>query len=316
MRTRPAACSSFPAEFTLDNFVYVLTEGGFATFLRNSLVVALVVVVASGLLGLLASIAVARFRFRLRTQIVMMILIVQMVPLEALVIPLFVQVRDLQLLGTLLGLVVVYTALALPFGIWMLRGFVAAVPVELEEAAYIDGASWWRMFRSVLLPLVAPGLVATSVFAFITAWNEFIFAMTLLGGETENYTVSIGLRQFFGGPLERLGLGDGRLDAHHDPRHDLLHHRAAAPLQRSGVGGGEGLTWMSRSSCRASSCPDSPARRSPSGCAPNSGAGSQECACSPATSIGATRTASERCPTPSAGFARTRSLRPTRRAGS
>jgi len=72
------------------------------------------------------------------------------------------------------------------------------VPVELEEAAYIDGASWWRMFRSVLLPLVAPGLVATSVFAFITAWNEFIFAMTLLGGATENYTVSIGLRQFFG----------------------------------------------------------------------------------------------------------------------
>lgn len=187
-----------PRQFTLDHFVFVFTDGGFATYLRNSLIVALVVVVASGLLGLLASIAVARFRFTLRTQIVMMILVVQMVPLEALVIPLFVQVRDLQLLGTLLGLMVVYTALALPFGIWMLRGFVAAVPVELEEAAYIDGASWWRMFRSVLLPLVAPGLVATSVFAFITAWNEFIFAMTLLGGATENYTVSIGLRQFFG----------------------------------------------------------------------------------------------------------------------
>ncbi len=187
-----------PRQFTLDHFVFVLTDGGFATYLRNSLVVALVVVVFSGLLGLLASVAVARFRFPLRTQIVMMILVVQMVPLEALVIPLFVQVRDLQLLGTLLGLMIVYTALALPFGIWMLRGFVAAVPVELEEAAYIDGASWWRMFRSVLLPLVAPGLVATSVFAFITAWNEFIFAMTLLGGATENYTVSIGLRQFFG----------------------------------------------------------------------------------------------------------------------
>lgn len=187
-----------PRQFTLDHFVFVLTDGGFATYLRNSLIVALVVVVASGLLALLASVAVARFQFSLRTQIVMMILVVQMVPLEALVIPLFVQVRDLQLLGTLLGLTVVYTALALPFGIWMLRGFVAALPVELEEAAYLDGASWWRMFRSVLLPLVAPGLVATSVFAFITAWNEFIFAMTLLGGATENYTVSIGLRQFFG----------------------------------------------------------------------------------------------------------------------
>ena len=127
-----------------------------------------------------------------------MFLIVQMVPLEALVIPLFVQVRDLGMLNTLLGLMVVYVALSLPFGIWMLRGFVAAVPVELEEAAYIDGASWGRMFRSVLLPLVMPGLVATSVFSFITAWNEFIFAMTLLGAASENYTVAIGLKQAVG----------------------------------------------------------------------------------------------------------------------
>ena len=75
----------------------------------------------------------------------------------------------------------------------MLRGFVAAVPVELEEAAYIDGASWWRMFRSILLPLVAPGLVATSIFCFITAWNEFIFAMTFMNDE-DQYTVAIGLQ--------------------------------------------------------------------------------------------------------------------------
>ncbi|WP_314430204.1 carbohydrate ABC transporter permease [Microbacterium lacticum] len=187
-----------PSQFTFDHFAYVLGDAGFGRYLRNSAIVAIAVVLLSGLFGLLASVAVSRFRFRMRTQILLMILIVQMVPLEALVIPLFVQVRDLKLLGTLLGLVIVYTALALPFGIWMLRGFVAAVPVELEEAAYIDGASWGRMFRSVLLPLVAPGLVATSVFSFITAWNEFIFAMTLLGGETENYTVAIGLKQFFG----------------------------------------------------------------------------------------------------------------------
>lgn len=187
-----------PREFTLDNFQYVLTEGGFDVFLRNSAIVALVTVVASAVLSLLAAVAVARFRFRSRTAILLMILIVQMVPLEALVIPLFVQVRDLGMLNTLLGLMVVYVALSLAFGIWMLRGFVAAVPVELEEAAYIDGASWGRMFRSVLLPLVMPGLVATSVFSFITAWNEFIFAMTLLGGASENYTVAIGLKQFFG----------------------------------------------------------------------------------------------------------------------
>jgi N,N'-diacetylchitobiose transport system permease protein len=187
-----------PTEWSLENFAFVLDEGGFVTYLRNSLVVALATVVISSALALLASVAVSRFRFRFRTAVLIMVLVVQMVPLEALVIPLFVQVRDLGMLNTLLGLMVVYVALSLPFGIWMLRGFVAAVPVELEEAAYIDGASWGRMFRSVLLPLVMPGLVATSVFSFITAWNEFIFAMTLLGGASENYTVAIGLKQFFG----------------------------------------------------------------------------------------------------------------------
>ncbi|UCR88671.1 carbohydrate ABC transporter permease [Mycetocola spongiae] len=187
-----------PAEFTLDNFIYVINDGGFGVFLRNSVIVAFATVLISAVLALLASVAVARFKFKFRTGILLMILVVQMVPLEALVIPLFVQVRDLQLLNTLLGLVIVYVAISLPFGIWMLRGFVAAVPVELEEAAYLDGASWWRMFRSVMLPLVMPGLVATSVFSFITAWNEFIFAMTMLQGSTENYTVAIGLKQFFG----------------------------------------------------------------------------------------------------------------------
>lgn len=190
--------SLLPQEFTLANYQFVLTEGGFGTFLRNSAVVAFFTVTISGIVALLAAVAVARFQFKFRTGILIMILTVQMVPLEALVIPLFVQVRDLQLLNSLVGLVVVYLAFSLPFAIWMLRGFVAAVPVELEEAAYIDGATWGRMFRSVMLPLVAPGLVATSVFSFIVAWNEFIFAMTLLGGSAENYTVAIGLKQFFG----------------------------------------------------------------------------------------------------------------------
>ncbi|MBT2476244.1 carbohydrate ABC transporter permease [Microbacterium sp. ISL-103] len=190
--------SLLPQEFTLDNFAFVLTDGGFGTYLRNSAIVAVVTVLVSALVCLLAAVAVARFRFKFRTTILMMILVVQMVPLEALVIPLFLQVKSLGLLNSILGLMVVYVALSLAFGIWMLRGFVAAVPVELEEAAYIDGASWWRMFRSILLPLVMPGLVATSIFSFITAWNEFIFAMTILGSATDQYTVSIGLKSFFG----------------------------------------------------------------------------------------------------------------------
>ncbi|RCV50178.1 carbohydrate ABC transporter permease [Marinitenerispora sediminis] len=186
-----------PTEFSLRHFEYVLTRAGFLTYLGNSVLVALITVVGSSLLALLAAVAVARFRFRLRTTVLILILVVQMVPLEALVISLFLLARDLQMLNSLIGLGVVYIALSLPFAVWMLRGFVAAVPVEVEEAAYIDGASWGRMFWSVLFPLVAPGLVATGIFSFITAWNEFILALTFMN-DSDKYTVAVGLRQFFG----------------------------------------------------------------------------------------------------------------------
>jgi len=195
-RANDGSRSLLPTSFTWDNLRFVLDEGGFATYLRNSLVVALSTVVVSGLLALLASVAVSRFRFRFRTSVLVMVLVVQMVPLEALVIPLFIQAKNLGLLNHLFGLVVVYVAFSLPFAIWTLRGFVSAVPRELEEAAYVDGASWPRMFWSVLLPLVAPGLVATSVFSFITAWNEFVFAITFMNDQG-SYTVAAGLRQFF-----------------------------------------------------------------------------------------------------------------------
>lgn len=188
-----------PTELTLDHFSFVLDEGNFATYLRNSFVVALGTVLVSGLLALLAAVAVSRFRFRFRTSVLVMVLIVQMVPLEALVIPMFIQARDLQLLNKLIGLVIVYVAFSLPIAIWMLRGFVAAVPKEVEEAAYVDGASWRRMFWSILMPLVAPGLVAVSVFSFIIAWNEFIFALTFnTDADPARYTVAVGLRRFFG----------------------------------------------------------------------------------------------------------------------
>jgi N,N'-diacetylchitobiose transport system permease protein len=186
-----------PTDLTVDNFVYVMTEGDFGRYMLNSLTVAAVTVVGACVLALLAAVAVTRFRFRMRTAVLVMVLVVQMVPLEALVIPLFLQVRDLGMLNTLLGLGVVYVALSLPLAVWMMRGFVAAVPKEVEEAAYIDGASWPRMFWSVLFPLVAPGLVATAIFAFIIAWNEFVLALTFMT-RADNYTVAVGLRQFFG----------------------------------------------------------------------------------------------------------------------
>ncbi|QNN54738.1 carbohydrate ABC transporter permease [Nocardioides mesophilus] len=195
-RANDGSTSLLPTDLTWDNFRFVLDEGGFTTYLVNSLFVALSTVVVSSLLALLAAVAVARFVFRFRTALLVMVLVIQMVPMEALVIPLFIQAKNLGMLNHLLGLVIVYVAFSLPFAIWMMRGFAAAIPKEVEEAAYVDGASWPRMFWSVLLPLCAPGLVATSVFSFITAWNEFVFAITFMNDQ-DSYTVAAGLRQFF-----------------------------------------------------------------------------------------------------------------------
>ena len=153
---------------------------------------------ASTLIALLAAIAVARFKFRFRTSYLIMLLIVQMLPQQAMVIALFLDFRSLALLDNLAGLILVYTAFSLPVTIWMLRNFVAAVPRELEEAAAMDGAGPMRIFWRILLPLVAPGLVATSVFAFIFAWNEFIFALTFLGTDYAKYTLPIYVTYFYG----------------------------------------------------------------------------------------------------------------------
>ncbi|MFI6516286.1 carbohydrate ABC transporter permease [Spirillospora sp. NPDC050679] len=190
-----------PKKPTLEHFDLVLNgkiaEGSFWGYFGNSLLLALATVVVSSLLALLAATAVARFRFRFRTTFLVMLLVVQMVPIEALVIPLFLDLKRLDMLNSLAGLTVVYIAFAVPFAIWMLRGFVAAVPKELEEAAAIDGAGAVRTFSTVLLPLVAPGLVATSIFSFITAWNEFIFAFTFLEDQ-DKATLPMMMQFFFG----------------------------------------------------------------------------------------------------------------------
>jgi N,N'-diacetylchitobiose transport system permease protein len=193
-----------PAHPTLSNLSQVISgkvTGGIGSvwlFFRNSLIVALATVGLASLLAMLASVAVARFRFRLRSTFLIMLLIVQMIPGQALIIALFLDFRGGPLLGNLSGLIVVYTAQALPVTIWMLRNFVATIPKELEEAAAIDGASGPKIFWRILFPLVAPGLVATSIFAFITAYNEYIYALTFLGQNHQDFTLPIYLQYFFG----------------------------------------------------------------------------------------------------------------------
>jgi N,N'-diacetylchitobiose transport system permease protein len=193
-----------PSHPTLNNFRQVdsgQVTGGIGSvwlFVGNSFGVALATVLIASVLALLAAVALARFRFRWRATFLIMLLIVQMIPGQALIIALFPDFKRLNLLYSLTGLLVVYSAQALPVTIWMLRNFVATVPKELEDAAAIDGATAPKIFLRILLPLVAPGLVATSIFAFITAYNEFIVALTFLGQAHSTYTLPIYLTYFFG----------------------------------------------------------------------------------------------------------------------
>jgi N,N'-diacetylchitobiose transport system permease protein len=188
---------------SFDSFSRVLTVSGFGRYFVNSLLVALVVVALSLLLSFLSAVALTRFSFKGRTVLLVMTLVAQMVPVEALTIPLFFLMRSLGAavpafgLNELGSLVLVHLAFSLPFAIWMLRGFVAAVPVELEEAAKLDGASRVRFTWQILFPLVAPGLVAVSVLAFIHAWNDFLFAKTFIVSKTENQTLPQAILVFF-----------------------------------------------------------------------------------------------------------------------
>lgn len=188
---------------TVASFQRVLSVENFGLYFVNSIVVAVAVVALSLVVSFLSAVALTRFRFRGRTVLLVMLLVAQMVPVEALTIPLFFLMRSFGQvvpgigLNTLGSLVLVHLAFSLPFAIWLLRGFVASVPVELEEAAALDGASRFRFTWQVLFPLVAPGLVAASVVSFIHAWNDFLFAKTFLISGTENRTLPLGLLVFF-----------------------------------------------------------------------------------------------------------------------
>ncbi|WP_406633067.1 carbohydrate ABC transporter permease [Amycolatopsis sp. WGS_07] len=184
-----------PTSATLSNFASALTKPGFVTYLSNSLIVTLGAVVAALIVGVLAAIPLARFRFRGRKGFLLLILVAQLAPLSALFIPMYLLMRDIGLLNTLPSLLLVYFATSLPFTVWMLYGFVNGIPYDLEEAAMIDGCSRVGAFRRVTLPLLGPGLVTTSVFSFITAWNEFLFALVFMRDQTKQ-TLPVWLSSF------------------------------------------------------------------------------------------------------------------------
>jgi N,N'-diacetylchitobiose transport system permease protein len=169
----------WPYHPTLQNFISAFRAEAFLTDLKNSLVITCSAVLGGLLVGFLGSLAIARFRFYGRRSLVLIILIVQMVPFTALVIPLYLMLNSVQLTDSLPGIILVYLILILPYTVWMLRGFIVNVPRELDEAALVDGCTRWQTFYRIILPLTGPGLVAASIYGFIQCWNEFLIINSL-----------------------------------------------------------------------------------------------------------------------------------------
>ena len=178
---------------TLENYRAVLREDKFSSYLMNSLFVGIVSTAVTLVLGCMAAYGLARFRFAGRNTIAYTTLLLRTVPLAVLAIPVFMIWSQWHLINSLWGLVLLYVAVNLPFTIWLLYGFVLQVPIELEEAAAIDGCGPIKVFMKVLLPLMAPGLAAASIFTFRIAWNEFILALVLTDRHTRTLPVAASL---------------------------------------------------------------------------------------------------------------------------
>lgn len=180
---------------TFENYGTATGVDLFWTYVTNSLIVTVGAVLLALLVALAASFAIARMKFKGRKGIVLIVMMAQMAPWEVMVIAMYMIARDNDMLNSIPLLTAIYFVMVLPFTIWTLRGFIAAVPVELEEAAQIDGCTRGQAFRKVIFPLLAPGLMSTSLFGFITAWNEFAMVLVLNKDKT-NQTLTLWLTQF------------------------------------------------------------------------------------------------------------------------
>jgi len=198
-----ATINPFPEEFNLGNFERVLgttlSDGSwlFGQQLFNSIIVSAATTVVGVTLATTAAYAFSRFRFGGRQMLLSSFLITQMFPATMVMIPLYVILDSLHLLDTWTGLVLVYSTTALPFCVYMLKGYFDTIPTELEEAALLDGASRFKIFWSLILPLARPAIAVTALFSFMTAWNEFILAATFMANES-SYTLPVVLQGYVG----------------------------------------------------------------------------------------------------------------------
>ncbi|MGW1023025.1 carbohydrate ABC transporter permease [Streptomyces sp. NPDC002577] len=185
----------WPDSITFDNFRRAINAPNFGTAIESSLIICVTAVVGAMLMSTIAAFAIGRFQFAGRKAFMIVLLVVQLLPPTALLIPLYLQLNELGGLNEYWGVIVVYLVSTLPFATWMIRGFVINVPKELEESAMVDGCSRMGAFWRVIFPLLAPGLAAASIFALINAWNEYLLAYVVLQ-DNDKYTLNVWLMNF------------------------------------------------------------------------------------------------------------------------
>ncbi|MFC9941969.1 carbohydrate ABC transporter permease [Streptomyces pratensis] len=185
----------WPSSLTFDNFARAVKQDNFATAIQSSLIVSVTAVLGGMIIATLAALAIGRFRFFGRKALMMVMILVQMLPPTAMLIPIYLQLNALGGIDEYWGLIVVYLVSTLPFATIMIRGFVINIPVELEESAMVDGCTRMGAFRRVIFPLLAPGLAAASIFALVNAWNEYLFAYILIN-DNSKYTLNVWLMTF------------------------------------------------------------------------------------------------------------------------
>jgi arabinogalactan oligomer/maltooligosaccharide transport system permease protein len=202
---RLRAIIPWPETLSLQNFTDVLTEQPFLRWILNSAIVAAATTVLGVFLACTAAYAFSRFSFPGRRQGMLSFLISQMFPGTLLLVPLYIIIVSwLKLGNSFLGLVLVYSVTAIPFCVWMLKGYFDTIPLEIEESAIMDGASRQTIFFRIILPLAKPAVAVTALFSFMTGWNEFILAATFLEEEVK-YTAPVGLKFFVGGFTSQWG---------------------------------------------------------------------------------------------------------------
>lgn len=189
--------SIIPEGFYIQNYIDILEKRGLIRSAGNSVIVAFASTILTMIVAIPAGYAIARLRSLYANAATGWILFSQVFPLSLVIIPLFLAVRSLGLLDSLAGLILIYVVANLPFALWMLRGYVANIPVDLEEAAAIDGASMYQILRNIVIPLLTPGIVATSLFTLLNSWNEFFFALVLIQSP-EKETLPLTLARFVG----------------------------------------------------------------------------------------------------------------------